>query len=228
MSYIGSAINSAVVKTENTVTATAGQTSFTGLSYNPAALEVYLNGVKLLPGTSYTATDGTTITLAVAANLGDVLNITSNNSVNPTLSLVNSVAGTTLSRLETSVAATSAGQTLFTGFTYTPGSIDVFLNGVKLQPADYIATNGTSVSLTAGASIGQIVTVLSYNQVNTQAGLGGGATGGAGDTVFFENSQVVNNSYTLTAGKNAISAGPITIADTKTVVIPTGASWAIC
>lgn len=227
MSYIGSAINPTVVKTENTVTATAGQTSFTGLSYNPAALEIHINGVKLVPGADYTATDGTTITLATGANLGDVLNITSNNAINPTLSLVNSVAGTTLGRSEASVAAISAGQTTFTGFAYTPGSIDVFLNGVKLQPADYTATNGTTVSLTVGAAIGEIVTVLSYNQINTQAGLGGGATGGAGDTVFFENSQVVNNDYTLTAGKNAISAGPITIADTKTVVIPSGASWAI-
>lgn len=41
--------------------------------------------------------------------------------------------------------------------------------------------------------------------------VGGGATGAGPDRVFHENDQVVSESYTITAGKNAISAGPITV-----------------
>jgi len=57
--------------------------------------------------------------------------------------------------------------------------------------------------------------------------VGGGATGAAGNQVFVENDQVVTASYTITTGKNASSAGPITIADGVTVTIPDGSVWSI-
>ena len=57
--------------------------------------------------------------------------------------------------------------------------------------------------------------------------VGGGATGAGGDTVFNENSLIVNNSYTLTAGKNAMSVGPITVASGQTVTIPSGSRWVV-
>lgn len=57
--------------------------------------------------------------------------------------------------------------------------------------------------------------------------VGGGATGAGTDEIFYENSQVVTTSYTLTTGKNAMTAGPITINSGITVTVPTGASWSI-
>jgi len=57
--------------------------------------------------------------------------------------------------------------------------------------------------------------------------LGGGATGAGADQVFFENDQTVNNDYTITSGKNAMSAGPITIASGKTVTVPSGSTWVV-
>jgi hypothetical protein len=63
-------------------TATSGQTTFTGaddnantLSYDAGFLDLYLNGVKLLNGTDFTATSGTSIVLTVAANTNDILDI---------------------------------------------------------------------------------------------------------------------------------------------------------
>jgi len=63
-------------------TATSGQTTFTGaddnantLSYDAGFLDLYLNGVKLLNGTDFTATSGTSIVLTVAANTNGVLDI---------------------------------------------------------------------------------------------------------------------------------------------------------
>ena len=58
-------------------------------------------------------------------------------------------------------------------------------------------------------------------------GTAGGATGGGGDDVFYENAQTVTTSYTLTTNKNAMSAGPITINSGATVTIPSGQSWTI-
>jgi hypothetical protein len=42
--------------------------------------------------------------------------------------------------------------------------------------------------------------------------LGGGASGGGGNSIFYENDQTVTIEYSITAGKNAMSTGPITIA----------------
>ena len=57
--------------------------------------------------------------------------------------------------------------------------------------------------------------------------LGGGATGGAGNQIFFENDQTVTTNYTIPSTKNAMSAGPITIDTSVTVTISTGANWVI-
>ena len=59
------------------------------------------------------------------------------------------------------------------------------------------------------------------------AALGGGATGAPGNGVFVETDQAVTGNYTLTAGKNAMTAGPVTINTGVTVTIPTGATWSI-
>lgn len=52
-------------------------------------------------------------------------------------------------------------------------------------------------------------------------------SGGAIDDIFYENSTTVSSDYTLTTGKNAMSAGPITIADGVTVTVPSGSTWTV-
>jgi hypothetical protein len=58
-------------------------------------------------------------------------------------------------------------------------------------------------------------------------GGGGGATGGGTDQVFYENDQTVTTDYTITAGKNAVTAGPVTIDSGVTVTVPSGSSWVV-
>ena len=61
--------------------ATAGQTSFTGSDANSLVLtytdslylDVYQNGVLLVPGTDYAATTGTSVVLVTGASTGDVV-----------------------------------------------------------------------------------------------------------------------------------------------------------
>ena len=57
--------------------------------------------------------------------------------------------------------------------------------------------------------------------------VGNGAVGGGTDRVFYENDQIVTTSYTITAGKNAMSAGDISINAGAEVTIPAGSKWAI-
>ena len=59
------------------------------------------------------------------------------------------------------------------------------------------------------------------------AGGGGGAVGAGTDKVFYENDIGVAQSYTITSGKNAMSAGPITLAANVVVTIPHGSVWSV-
>lgn len=55
----------------------------------------------------------------------------------------------------------------------------------------------------------------------------GGATGGGTDKVFYVNDQSVTANYSIPSGKNAVTAGPISIGTGVTVTVPTGSVWAI-
>ena len=142
-------------------------------------------------------------------------------------------------RTVTEITAT-AGQTTFspTGG-YPLGYVDVYLNGVILNNSDFTAVDGVSVVLQSAAAEGDEFKSVSYWPVslantyskaeidNLLLGTGGGATGGGNDEVFVENDQVVTTDYTITAGKNASTAGPITIDSGVTVTVPTGSRWVI-
>ena len=62
---------------------------------------------------------------------------------------------------------------------------------------------------------------------STWGSVGGGATGGGNDKVFNINDLTVTTSYTIPAGKAALTAGPITIANDATVTIPDNSYWTI-
>ena len=77
--------------------------------------------------------------------------------------------------------------------------------------------------------------IVRYNSTTTKfegyngawGALGGGATGGGSDTVFFENSLIVMANYTIPADKNAGTFGPISINDSITVTVPSTSVWSI-
>lgn len=70
-------------------------------------------------------------------------------------------------------------------------------------------------------------TVVGTYVIGSWAGIGGGASGGGNNQVFVLNDQVVTVSYNIPTGKNASSAGPITIATGVTVTVPTDSTWVI-
>lgn len=57
--------------------------------------------------------------------------------------------------------------------------------------------------------------------------IGGGASGGGSDSVFYENDQNVTTSYTIPATKNAMSTGPITVNSGATVTVSDGARYVV-
>lgn len=54
-----------------------------------------------------------------------------------------------------------------------------------------------------------------------------GAAGAGGDRIFFLNEQNVTTNYSIPAGFNAGTFGPVTVDSGVTVTIPSGSSWVI-
>ena len=81
-----------------------------------------------------------------------------------------------------------------------------------------LAFNSSNGTLTATAFSGDGAALT---------GISAGATGGGSDEIFYENGQTVTTNYTITNGKNAMSAGPITINSGVTVTVGSGETLTI-
>jgi hypothetical protein len=108
------------------------------------------------------------------------------------------------------------GQTSFSTSGYTPEYIDVYMNGVKLSPADFTATNGSDVVLGSGAATGDLLQIISFlpfsvlNQAfSGTLSVAGAVTANAGDVKVRSTSgstlELTNTSTTL--GDNAFVGG---------------------
>jgi hypothetical protein len=128
-------------------------------------------------------------------------------------------------RSVTNVTATASQTTFNITGGYVIGYVDVFLNGVLLTPSDYTASNGLTVVLNTGASASDEFQAVSYQPISLSQHTM--PTGGTGNVIFYENDQTVTQNYTITSGKNAMSAGPITVNSGVTVTVPTGSTWTI-
>lgn len=135
---------------------------------------------------------GTTLTRVLSSSsTGSLLNL----SGSAVLFISPSAEDLTLSGAAhnfTSFTAT-ANQTTFT-VNYTVGNILVFMNGAKLNSADFTATNGTSVVLASGATVGDIVEVVEY----------GGASANYSTTSFTATANQTAFSGTYNTNKSAV------------------------
>ena len=57
--------------------------------------------------------------------------------------------------------------------------------------------------------------------------LGGGATGGGTDQVFYTNGQTVNTDFTLAGTLKAMCAGPVAVDSGVTITVSSGATWPV-
>jgi hypothetical protein len=98
---------------------------------------------------------------------------------------------------------------------------DVAADGAKLDGIDQGLATTDSPTFDA-------VTATSFaGDGSSLTGLAAGATGGSTDEIFWENGQNVTTDYTITNGKNAMSAGPITIDSGVTVTVGAGETWTV-
>ena len=149
-----------------------------------------------------------------AANAASAVDTTQNNSI--------TVA------LNTSNAAFITANNANANGSITAAKLDIkSANGVGavILPAGTTAQrpSGTSGSIRYNTTTGQFEGYTSTDW----GSIGGGATGGGNDTVFFLNANTVTANYTITSGYNALSAGPITINSGVTVNIANGANWVV-
>lgn len=56
---------------------------------------------------------------------------------------------------------------------------------------------------------------------------GSSAAGGGNNKVFYENDVEITESYEITTGRNAMTAGPIAVNAGVTVTIPSGSVWSV-
>lgn len=114
--------------------------------------------------------------------------------------------------------ATTNKWDFYSGIDRIVGNLSVSGNGAFGGTGSLVVPTGTSVQR-AGTGIRYNTTFGQYEgyDINTSqwSSIGGGATGSAGNQIFYENGQKVTANYTIPADKNASTTGPITIESIK-------------
>jgi hypothetical protein len=208
MSYIGAEPTTAAFPFDQ-FSGNGTTTAFT-LTYAPASttsIIVAISGVVQNP--NLYSVIGTTITFSPAPPTG-----TNNISVLylglPVIGVSN--PGNTAYFSSTSFTATG-GQTTFTpSGSYTPGFINVIRNGAQLAPANYTATNGTTVTLANACTAGDIVVieVFTLTSISNALPLTGGTVTGA---------STFNSGITFGAGTTTVAPIDLTAGTNLTTAI---------
>jgi hypothetical protein len=99
-------------------------------------------------------------------------------------------------------------------------------NWVAFQAPSTVSANVTWTLPATDASVSGYA-LKSNGAGQLSWGLAGGALGTGTDQIFYENDQTVTGTYSITAGKNAMTAGPVTVNSGVTVTVPSGSSWSI-
>jgi hypothetical protein len=151
----------------------------------------------------------------------------------PDATFTASISGTTMTVTAVASGTLAVGQTV-NGTGVTVNTTITALGTGTGGNGTYTVNNSQTVSSSTltSARVGYVrynTTTAQFEGYNGSAWgqLGGGATGGGADTVFVENSNAVTVDYTITANKNAMSAGDITVNSGVTVTVPTGSRWVI-
>ena len=98
--------------------------------------------------------------------------------------------------------------------------VGIFSGGTAIHSGIITSLNFIGTGNTFAVAGGKV-------DISIAGGGGGGAVGTGTDKVFYENDITVAQSYTISSGKNAMSAGPITLGGSVVVTIPNGSVWTV-
>ena len=98
--------------------------------------------------------------------------------------------------------------------------VGIFSGGTAIHSGIITSLNFIGTGNTFAVAGGKV-------DISIAGGSGGGAVGTGTDKVFYENDISVAQNYTISSGKNAMSAGPITLAANVVVTIPNGSVWTV-
>jgi hypothetical protein len=204
--YIGNIPTPQATQSRQSFIATAGQTTFATVGYTAGFIDLYLNGVHLLDGTDYTATNGSDIVLTTGAALNDVVEFVAYETFSV---FSQTFAGTvTADVLSVTGAATATDLTL---------SGDISANNLNLNTYSSGATNdrvalGVAISSTACFFLLPIsgfvpptgITVTGGFNVTT---IGGSIVGGGSSTTPVDGGGSSNKMQHIQVSGLAVTAG---------------------
>lgn len=141
---------------------------------------------------------------------------------------VKAIAGQTINSITNSslvaTLTTATAHGLTTGnFVTVSGAVPAAYNGEYA----ITVTSDTTFTYTMATNPAGSASTLGTYVYGLWGVVGGGATGGLNNDVFYENSQTISANYTITSGKNAMSTSPVTINGGVTVTVPSGSRWVV-
>ena len=179
---------------------------------------------------SLKSTDNVSVNnLTVAGNLDVTGDLTYDETVSRNLN-VTGVATVASGIVSTGDFKVGTATTISQDNIFTTGIVTALggLDAIGIQSAGINMTVGVITALNFVGSGNTFLYDASNQTIDISiAGGGGGAVGAGTDKVFYENDQTVTQSYTISAGKNAMVAGPIAVASGKTITIPSGSELTI-
>lgn len=174
---------SEVVTQQFTANGTANSFLVTN-GYFPNAVEVYVAGIKQVPGTDVTLTSGSTVNFAVPPLNGQIVDVFGYRAANNLQSISAIVSQ------QFTANGTANTFTITPG--YIPNAIEVYVAGVKRVPVtDVDITSGSTITFTTAPLNGQIVDVFGYRSVGAVSPYLDTAGGTMAGNVTFTNGAVI-------------------------------------
>jgi hypothetical protein len=192
------------------------------LSYTVGQLDVYRNGVHLVDSQDFIANNNTQIRNLSTMNIGDVVDVVTLSATGVTITNLLSGGGTVFqSNYRYTCPITVASGTinisgpddLGNTLLYSSPTLDVYLNGSHLvNGLDYLASNGSTITLSEGLSSGDVLDVATLSAYDI-GGLGGVSRIKAGPGIVLNPSSglgevtITGNTLQLTGGNIIIPVG---------------------
>ena len=219
MPYLGPGVDNGY-RSRFIYTATAGQTSFSGgdangitLTYTDSEyLDVYQNGVLLVPGDDYAATTGTTVVLVQGASLNDKVEMIQYQAFGVADTVSRADGGAFGGNISTSGTLAVTGTSTLTGNITFSGDLIASTSGTSnfragVNAGDSIASGGnynTVVGDEAGTAIttGDNNTAVGYNALTTDT-QGSNSTAVGYQALTTQNFTSATDSHNTAVGYNA-------------------------